>query len=97
MRVLYTDFNSFSQDQEKLIQEKVWDYVEGALLFDNGTPNTWRTDFFPPKDLPRILSLVKQHGIVYCIELYKGIVTTNVKQLDKVWFHPNRTILILNI
>ncbi|KAJ8762082.1 hypothetical protein K2173_006746 [Erythroxylum novogranatense] len=76
-RVLYTEFSTFTKDQESLIaisgrkERNGVDYLEGGILLDNGTPNAWSTSFFPPSDVPKILSLVKEHGIVYYIEMAK--------------------------
>ncbi|KAJ0089804.1 hypothetical protein Patl1_13482 [Pistacia atlantica] len=73
LRILYNDFAAFSTDQESLIAmtgasyQNVPDYVEGQLLMD---PNT-NLDFFPPSDRPKIISLIKQYGIIYFIEVAK--------------------------
>ncbi|KAH7572128.1 hypothetical protein JRO89_XS04G0206300 [Xanthoceras sorbifolium] len=69
-RMLYTDFNSFSEDQEKLISinesdpGKLSNFLEGQLLMD---PN-FVDDFYPPEDHPKIASLIKQFGIIYVLE-----------------------------
>ncbi|KAL5771004.1 hypothetical protein ACOSP7_015158 [Xanthoceras sorbifolium] len=70
-RMLYTDFDSFCEDQEKLISinesasGKISNYLEGQLLMD---PN-FVDDFYPQEDHPRIASLIKQFGIIYVLEL----------------------------
>ncbi|WCJ42691.1 Cytokinin dehydrogenase 3 [Euphorbia peplus] len=77
VRMLYSDFSSFTKDQEKLISEngrkesKALDYVEGSLIMNQGPPNNWRSSFFPSSDIPKIMSLVTQHDIIYCLEVAK--------------------------
>ncbi|EEF48802.1 cytokinin dehydrogenase 3 [Ricinus communis] len=74
-QILYSNFSAFTRDQERFIaghakkEGNAISYLEGALLLDNGTPNTWRTSFFPKSDIPRITSLIKQHGILYSLEI----------------------------
>ncbi|KAJ6740545.1 OXIDASE putative-RELATED [Salix purpurea] len=73
-RAFYSDFSGFIRDQERIArgsQRDVANYLEGSLVLDNGTPTEWITSFFPPALLPRIMSLVKKHGIIYCLELTK--------------------------
>ncbi|CAL1409423.1 unnamed protein product [Linum trigynum] len=72
-RLLYSDFATFSSDQEKIIANNAHpdsvDYIEGQVLLDNGTPNLWETSFFPTAAIPTITSLVNQKGIVYALEV----------------------------
>ncbi|XP_044472342.1 cytokinin dehydrogenase 2-like [Mangifera indica] len=70
LRILYNDFAVFTKDQESLIAvtgKNAPDYLEGQLLMD---PNT-NLEFFPPADRPKIISLIKQYGIIYFIEVGK--------------------------
>ncbi|KAJ8766903.1 hypothetical protein K2173_011721 [Erythroxylum novogranatense] len=77
VRMFYSDFSAFTKDQELLIsvngrkEKNALDYLEGSLLMDQGPPNNWRSSFFPSSDIPKIMSLVNQHGIVYCLEVAK--------------------------
>ncbi|KAJ6993717.1 cytokinin dehydrogenase 3 [Populus alba] len=77
MRMLYSDFSAFTRDQERLIsingrkQKNALDYLEGSLLMAQGPPNNWRSSFFPSSDIPKIMSLVTQHAIIYCLEVAK--------------------------
>ncbi|GMI89421.1 cytokinin oxidase 3 [Hibiscus trionum] len=77
VRMLYNDFTAFTRDQELLISingrrdKNALDYVEGSLLMDQGSPDNWRSSFFPPKDHKRITSLISNHGIIYCLEVVK--------------------------
>ncbi|KAH9762995.1 cytokinin dehydrogenase 3 [Citrus sinensis] len=77
VRMLYSDFSSFSRDQEYLIsmngrrQKQALDYLEGTLIMDQGSLDNWRSSFFPPSDHPKIISQVKTHAIIYCLEVAK--------------------------
>ena len=73
-RAFYSNFSDFIRDQERIVrggQRDVANYLEGLLMFDNGTPTEWITSFFHPTQLPQIMSLVKTYGILYCLELTK--------------------------
>ncbi|WJX28334.1 cytokinin dehydrogenase [Trifolium repens] len=77
VRLLYNDFGAFTKDQERLISIKGinknsgLDYLEGMLLMHQGPINNWRSSFFPLSDHHRILSLVTQHRVLYCLEIAK--------------------------
>ncbi|CAJ2638014.1 unnamed protein product [Trifolium pratense] len=77
VRLLYSDFGAFTKDQERLISMKGinknsgLDYLEGMLLMHQGPINNWRSSFFPLSDHHRILSLVTQHRVLYCLEIAK--------------------------
>ncbi|KAK3175506.1 hypothetical protein Dsin_032585 [Dipteronia sinensis] len=69
IRMLYTDFDTFSKDQETLMavnersSGEILNFLEGQLLMD---PNS--LDFYPREDRPRIAYLIKQYGILYVLE-----------------------------
>ncbi|KAJ0030997.1 hypothetical protein Pint_13400 [Pistacia integerrima] len=77
VRMLYSNFSTFTKDQEYLIsfngrrQNGALNYLEGSLLMDQGSPNNWRSSFFPSSDHSRIISQVTKHGIIYCLEVAK--------------------------
>lgn len=77
VRLLYTDFSDFTRDQESLItingryDERGLDYLEGSLLMHQGSPDSWRSSFFPASYHARIVSLITENGIVYCLEVAK--------------------------
>ncbi|XP_058758265.1 cytokinin dehydrogenase 3-like [Vicia villosa] len=73
IRLLYSDFTDFTKDQESLILSKKskLDYLEGMVLMHQGPINNWRSSFFPLTDHHRILSLVTQHRVLYCLEIAK--------------------------
>ncbi|KAL6274480.1 hypothetical protein ACE6H2_025172 [Prunus campanulata] len=77
VRMLYNDFSAYARDQERLIsvngrkQSNALDYLEGSLLINQGSPNNWRSSFFPRSTYSRIISLVTKHGIIYSLEVAK--------------------------
>ncbi|KAI4376532.1 hypothetical protein MLD38_014282 [Melastoma candidum] len=77
VRLLYSDFASFTRDQERLISingrhdERALEYLEGSVLMHQGSPDNWRSSFFPLSDHPRIVSLIAKSGMVYCLEVAK--------------------------
>ncbi|KAL4304106.1 hypothetical protein GQ457_10G001090 [Hibiscus cannabinus] len=89
VRMLYKDFSGFTRDQELLVSingrrdRNALDYVEGSLLMDQGSPDNWRSSFFPPKDHKRITSLITNHGIIYCLEVVKHHDDQSEDTLDK--------------
>ena len=88
--MLYTNFSAFVKDQERLIsfnerkQSNALDYLEGLVLLHHGSPDTWRSSFFPPSDHPRIISLANQNSIIYCIEVAKYYDRHTQSTIDKV-------------
>ncbi|KAL5098264.1 hypothetical protein RYX36_002591, partial [Vicia faba] len=73
IRLLYSDFEVFTKDQESLTLSKnsKLDYLEGIVLMHQGPINNWRSSFFPLTDHQRILFLVTQHRVLYCLEIAK--------------------------
>ncbi|CAL9095368.1 unnamed protein product [Musa textilis] len=70
-RLIYTDFVSFTRDQELLISisEEGFDYVEGSLLMmDHSLIGNWRSSFFSDRDWEKVKLLASQFGAVYCLE-----------------------------
>ncbi|ESQ50496.1 hypothetical protein EUTSA_v10023158mg [Eutrema salsugineum] len=70
-RMLYSDFTAFTNDQERLISmanDIGIDYLEGQLMLSNGIVET---TFFPPSDQSKVTDLVKNHGIIYVLEVAK--------------------------
>nr|POF11368.1 cytokinin dehydrogenase 6 [Quercus suber] len=89
VRMLYNDFSAFTKDQESLIslngrkQKNALNYLEGLLLMDKGTPENWRSTFFPLSDHSRIISHVTKYGIIYCIEVAKYYDDHTLNSVDK--------------
>lgn len=91
--MLYNDFTAFTRDQELLIsingrhESNALDYLEGSLLMDHGSPDNWRSSFFPPKHHPKITSLITNHRIIYCLEVVKHYDDQTQNTVDKVNHH----------
>ncbi|TQE13036.1 hypothetical protein C1H46_001411 [Malus baccata] len=72
IRVLYSDFTAFTQDQEHLMSaENTFDYIEGFVIINRtGLLNNWRSSF-NSKD-PVQASQFKSDGkTLFCLELAK--------------------------
>ncbi|MED6109259.1 Cytokinin dehydrogenase [Stylosanthes scabra] len=85
LHLLYSDFSAFSKDQEYLISfnrknDNAFDSVIGFLMI-----NQWLNllNFFPTQEIPRINSLIAQHGIIYVLELGKYYDNTTQDQIDQ--------------
>ncbi|XP_012087466.2 cytokinin dehydrogenase 3-like [Jatropha curcas] len=89
VQILYSNFTDFTEAQEYFIslhgkkQGNNITYLEGGILLDNGTPNTWRTFFFPPADISNITSLIKRYGIIYSLELALSYDNTSKGSIEK--------------
>jgi cytokinin dehydrogenase len=73
IRVLYSDFTTFTEDQEMLISaEKTFDYIEGFVIINRtGLVNNWRTSF-KPQD-PVLASQFSSDGrTLFCLEMTKN-------------------------
>ncbi|XP_065858983.1 cytokinin dehydrogenase 3-like [Euphorbia lathyris] len=91
--ILFSNFTSFTQTQEKIItSDIVVSYLEGGMLLDNGTPNTWRTFFFPSSDIPKITALTKQFGVLYSIEYVSYYDGFGKKTMDRKMKQLFRTL-----
>nr|XP_018681643.1 PREDICTED: cytokinin dehydrogenase 6-like isoform X2 [Musa acuminata subsp. malaccensis] len=89
-RLIYTDFVSFTRDQELLISmsEEGFDYVEGSLLMmDHSLIGNWRSSFFSDRDWEKVKLLASQFGAIYCLEgavYYELATASSVDQLSFV-------------
>ncbi|KAF3340890.1 cytokinin dehydrogenase 4-like protein [Carex littledalei] len=73
IRVLYSDFTTFTEDQEMLISmEKTFDYIEGFVIINRtGLVNNWRSSF-KPQD-PVLASQFNSEGRkLFCLEMTKN-------------------------
>ncbi|WOK93556.1 cytokinin dehydrogenase 4 [Canna indica] len=74
IRVLYSDFTSFTKDQEMLISaEKItFDYIEGFVIINRtGLLNNWRSSF-NPRDPVQASQFDSDGRILFCLELTKN-------------------------
>ncbi|KAI3464904.1 hypothetical protein Pfo_021567 [Paulownia fortunei] len=87
IRVLYSNFSAFTQDQEYLIslhgQNQKFDYVEGFVIVDEGLINNWRSSFFSPRNPVKISSLNADGGVLYCLEITKNYQESNADTVDQ--------------
>lgn len=84
--MLYSDFSTFSQDQEYLITaEKTFDYIEGFVIINKtGLVNKWRSSSFIPHDPLQASQFVSDGRTLYCIELTKNFNPENVDTINQV-------------
>ncbi|KZV19569.1 Cytokinin oxidase/dehydrogenase 6 isoform 1 [Dorcoceras hygrometricum] len=72
IRVLYSDFSTFSSDQENLISaENTFDYIEGLVMVNKtGLVNNWRSSF-SPEEPEQASEFVSDGKTLFCLELAK--------------------------
>lgn len=93
IRVLYSNFSTFTQDQEYLISlhgkpaSQKFDYVEGFVIVDEGLINNWRSSFFSPSNPVKVSSLKAEGGVLYCLEITKNYHLSNADTIDQVCSH----------
>ncbi|KAM7530045.1 hypothetical protein LguiB_033455 [Lonicera macranthoides] len=82
IRVLYSDFTTFSNDQEQLILSKhSFDYIEGFVLINRtGLLNNWRTSF-NPKHPDQASQFNSEGKTLFCLEMAKHF---NPKESDSM-------------
>ncbi|KAG1371173.1 putative Cytokinin dehydrogenase 9 [Cocos nucifera] len=73
IRVLYSDFTSFTEDQEMLISAaKTFDYIEGFVIINRtGLLNNWRSSF-NPQDPVQASQFNSDGRILFCLEMTKN-------------------------
>ncbi|XP_073269587.1 cytokinin dehydrogenase 9-like [Primulina huaijiensis] len=73
IRVLYSDFSTFSRDQENLISaENTFDYIEGLVIVNKtGLVNNWRSSF-SPEEPEQASKFVSDGKTLFCLELTKN-------------------------
>ncbi|XP_064976567.1 cytokinin dehydrogenase 4 isoform X1 [Musa acuminata AAA Group] len=85
IRVLYSDFASFTEDQEMLISLKeTFDYIEGFVIINRtGLLNNWRSSFNPQN--PVQASEFDSDGrILFCLEMTKNFDQDNAEIVNQV-------------
>ncbi|XP_077233714.1 cytokinin dehydrogenase 5-like isoform X2 [Tasmannia lanceolata] len=89
IRVLYSNFSTFTRDQEYLISlhgepaSQKFDYVEGFVIVDEGLINNWRSSFFSPRNPVKISSIAANGGVLYCLEMTKNYDNTTATTVDQ--------------
>jgi len=77
IRVLYSDFEVFTRDQEYLISKPdnghTFDYIEGFVILRNeNLLNNWRASMFSPQNPGNLSSVNTKGQVLYCLELTKN-------------------------
>ncbi|GMN35623.1 hypothetical protein TIFTF001_005415 [Ficus carica] len=89
IRVLYSNFSAFTNDQEFLISlhglpaSQRFDYVEGFVIVDEGLINNWRSSFFSPKNPVKLSSINADGGVLYCLEITKNYDESTAETIDQ--------------
>ncbi|OVA06187.1 FAD linked oxidase [Macleaya cordata] len=90
IRVLYSNFSTFTKDQEYLISlhekpsSEKFDYIEGFVIVDEGLINNWRSSFFSPRNPVKISSINGgEGGVLYCLEITKNYDDSTAHTVDQ--------------
>jgi hypothetical protein len=89
IRAIYTDFQSFTRDQEMLISQpsttETFDYVEGFVIINNDNPfNGWKSVPFAPEQLNSSMIPKDAGSVMYYIELTKGFDSIDIHAMEQV-------------
>ncbi|XP_051124284.1 cytokinin dehydrogenase 1-like [Andrographis paniculata] len=84
IRVLYSDFSTFAEDQEQLISmENAFDYIEGLVIINKtGLVNNWRSSF-NPEDPVQASKFISEGRTLFCLELTKSFNPHEIMKVDK--------------
>ncbi|GLT45255.1 hypothetical protein SLA2020_191000 [Shorea laevis] len=84
IRVLYSEFSTFSNGQEHLISsENTFDYIEGFVIINRtGLLNNWRLSF-KPKDPIQASQFTSEGKILYCLEVAKYFDPDEIEEVNK--------------
>ncbi|KAL6554956.1 Cytokinin dehydrogenase [Orobanche gracilis] len=68
--LFYSNFSTFTKDQEYLISSNtpILNYLEGYVIVNESTIDLWSSSS-PPIDRTNIVALLKNHNILYAIEM----------------------------
>ena len=84
IRVLYSNFTLFTKDQEKLISDNSFDYVEGFVIKNRtGLVNNWRSTFSPKYPL-QASQFSSEGKTLYCLEMAKYFNPEDVNTINRV-------------
>ncbi|KAL6554945.1 Cytokinin dehydrogenase [Orobanche gracilis] len=85
VRLLYSNFSTFTRDQEFLISSNGTSpsYVEGFLIVSESMINTLFSYSSPPINQSNIVALLKNHSILYTIELAMYYDNQTANTIDK--------------
>ncbi|XP_065868545.1 cytokinin dehydrogenase 6-like [Euphorbia lathyris] len=84
IRVLYSDFETFTRDQEHLISaENTFDYIEGFVIINRtGLLNNWRSSF-NPQDPVQASHFESDGRTLFCLELAKYFKTSKKDNINE--------------
>ncbi|KAJ4802191.1 hypothetical protein LUZ62_014757 [Rhynchospora pubera] len=84
IRVLYSDFMAFTEDQEMLISmEKTFDYIEGFVIINRtGLLNNWRSSF-KPQDPVQASQFNSDGRTLFCLEMTKNYNPDEVETMEQ--------------
>ncbi|KAJ1692173.1 hypothetical protein LUZ63_008871 [Rhynchospora breviuscula] len=84
IRVLYSDFMTFTEDQEMLISmEKTFDYIEGFVIINRtGLLNNWRSSF-KPQDPVQASHFNSDGRTLFCLEMTKNYNPDEVETMEQ--------------
>ncbi|WCJ38998.1 Cytokinin dehydrogenase 6 [Euphorbia peplus] len=84
IRVLYSDFDTFTSDQERLISaENSFDYIEGFVIINRtGLLNNWRSSF-NPQDPVQASHFESDGRTLFCLELAKYFKTDKKDNINE--------------
>ncbi|KAJ0978008.1 hypothetical protein J5N97_013482 [Dioscorea zingiberensis] len=84
VRVLYSNFTTFTQDQEMLIAaEKTFDYIEGFVIINRtGILNNWRSSF-SPQDPVQASHFTSDGKTLFCLEMTKNFNPDETEIMNK--------------
>ncbi|KAF4361087.1 hypothetical protein F8388_016896 [Cannabis sativa] len=87
IRVLYSDFETFTREQESLItqdQNNSFDYIEGFVIINRtGLLNNWRSSF-NPHDPSQASQFNSDGKTLFCLELVKYFNKDNIDMVNQV-------------
>ncbi|XP_030495954.2 cytokinin dehydrogenase 6 [Cannabis sativa] len=86
IRVLYSDFETFTREQESLItqdQNNSFDYIEGFVIINRtGLLNNWRSSF-NPHDPSQASQFNSDGKTLFCLELVKYFNKDNIDMVNQ--------------
>lgn len=85
IKVLYSDFDTFTKDQEHLISAtNTFDYIEGFVNINRtGLLNNWRSSF-NPQDHVQASHFKSDGKILFCLEVAKHFRENEVDLANQV-------------
>ncbi|XP_047945224.1 cytokinin dehydrogenase 4-like [Salvia hispanica] len=80
-KLLYSDFTTFTRDQEHLISNNASNYVEGFIVTNENAASDWTSS--SPSRKAEVAALLKKQGVLYYIELVKYYDNNTAATIDQ--------------